>query len=73
MGVGVTSGARRSVQRGGDRCESGESAVRIEGRVENNRNAAGVGIAARAELPRRGGWTRFGPIPAEHARMAATK
>ena len=45
----------------------------IKDRVETSRNAAGVGIAAGAELPRRGGGTRFGPAPAEHALMGATK
>ena len=73
MGVGVTSGVRRLVRRGDDRCESGGIAVRIEDRVEHNRKAAGVGIAARAELPRSGGWTRVSPILAEHALVAATK
>jgi hypothetical protein len=72
MGVGVTSGVRRSVRRGDKRCELRGSAVRIEDRVESNPTAAGIGIAARADLPR-ARWTRFGPIPTEHARMAATK
>jgi hypothetical protein len=73
MGVGVTSDARRSGRGGGSRCESGESGPRIEARVENNGNAAGIEIAARGESLRPGGRTGVRPIPAEHALMASTK